>query len=110
MPFAINARCNFNCSFCDKQWSAEDAVDDETVFFKAPISELSGLRAVLGGGEPTLHPRLPHLLAGLKEQGVRRIALRTAPTQNDQMPHQMVLYCLNTLWPSHSTATAYAVL
>jgi molybdenum cofactor biosynthesis enzyme MoaA/glutamate dehydrogenase/leucine dehydrogenase len=77
VPFAINARCNFNCSFCDKQWSAEDAVDDETVFFKAPISELSGLRAVLGGGEPTLHPRLPHLLAGLKEQGVRRIALRS---------------------------------
>jgi len=77
VPFPINARCNFRCTFCDKQWSREETVDDDAVLFGAPMSELSGLRAVLGGGEPTLHPRLPKLLEGLRDGGVRRIALRS---------------------------------
>jgi len=77
MPLPVNASCNFNCTFCDKQWSKEDAVDPERVLRDAPMSELSGLRAVLGGGEPTLHPKLPVLLEGLRAQKVRRIAIRS---------------------------------
>ena len=41
------------------------------------MSELGGLRVVLGGGEPTLHPRLPKLIEGLKKQKVRKIGIRT---------------------------------
>ena len=77
MPLPITAKCNFNCTFCDKQWSREEAVAPDTVLRDAPMSELSGLRAVLGGGEPTLHPQLPALLEGLRAQRVRKIALRS---------------------------------
>ena len=77
MPYAITNTCNFNCSFCDKQGVDPDSLSEETILRDAPLSELSGLRAILGGGEPTLHPRLPRLLEGLKKQKVRNISLRT---------------------------------
>ncbi len=77
MPHPITAKCNFNCTFCDRQWSRDEAAPVADVLEKAPISELSGMRAVLGGGEPTLHPQLPTIFEGLREQGVRRIFLRT---------------------------------
>ena len=77
MPYPINNKCNFNCSFCDRQWVDPSTISDEDILRDAPISELSGLRAVLGGGEPTLHPKLPQILEGLKRQKVRKIAIRT---------------------------------
>ena len=77
MPYPINNKCNFSCSFCDRQWVDPESLRMEDILRDAPLSELSGLRAVLGGGEPTLHPQLPQILQGLKQQKVRKIALRT---------------------------------
>ena len=77
MPYPVTAKCNFDCVFCDRQWSAEEFVDPALVIRGAPRSELSGMRATLGGGEPTLHPRLPQLLSGLRSEGAGRFALRT---------------------------------
>lgn len=77
MPFPINNQCNFKCSFCDKQWVDPDSLTEEDILQHAPMSELGGLRVVLGGGEPTLHPRLPQLIKGLKQQKVRKIGIRT---------------------------------
>ena len=110
MPTAINARCNFNCSFCDRQWSPDGDADDASVAFKAPISELSGLRAVLGGGEPTLHPRLPQLLEALTAQGVRRVALRSngawaARAAPVAFLKKKGLGEVTLLFPSHDPAT-----
>lgn len=66
-----------DCVFCDRNWSQDEFADLPSVLRDAPLSELSGMRAVLGGGEPTLHPELPQLLRGLRKEGVRRVALRT---------------------------------
>jgi len=77
MPLPITARCNFSCTFCDKQWSREEAVDVDRVLLDAPTSEMGDLRAVLGGGEPTLHPQLPAILEGLRSERVHHIALRS---------------------------------
>lgn len=77
MPHPINAKCNFRCTFCDRNWSREEAAPVDHVLHAAPMSELGGMRAVLGGGEPTLHPKLPQILAGLRQQGARKVALRT---------------------------------
>lgn len=77
MPLPINAKCNMRCVFCDKNWTRGDALPVDKILADAPMSELSGLRAVLGGGEPTLHPKLPQIISGLREQGVRRIAMRS---------------------------------
>lgn len=77
MPYPINNKCNFNCSFCDRQWVDPASISMDDILRDAPLSELSGLRAVLGGGEPTLHPKLPAILKGLKEQKVRKIGIRT---------------------------------
>jgi len=66
------------CVFCDRQWTRDGADRPaEEILTDAPISELSGMRAVLGGGEPTLHPQLPAILEGLRERGVRKIAMRS---------------------------------
>ena len=77
MPYPINNQCNFNCSFCYKQWVDPDSLTEADILRDAPMSELSGLRAVLGGGEPTMHPRLPALIEGLKAQKVNKISLRS---------------------------------
>ncbi len=77
MVLPITARCNFDCVFCDRVWSEDPAVPLARVLDEAPMSELGGLRAVLGGGEPTLHPQLPGLLEGLRERGVRKLSLRS---------------------------------
>ena len=77
MPYPINNQCNFNCSFCDKQWVDPVGLTEAEILRDAPMSELGGLRVVLGGGEPTLHPRLPILIEGLKAQKVNKISLRS---------------------------------
>ena len=77
MPYPITNQCNFNCSFCDKQWVDPNSLNEADILRDAPMSELSGLRAVLGGGEPTMHPRLPALIEGLKAQKVNKISLRS---------------------------------
>src|SRR5687768_2300901 len=77
MPYPITKTCNMDCVFCDRYWSEQDPAPDADVLRQAPVSELSGMRAVRGGGEPTLHPRLPQLLAGLRAEGVRHVSLRT---------------------------------
>lgn len=77
MPLPITATCNMNCVFCDKVWSKAEFEDVDVILDKAPMSELGGLRAVLGGGEPTLHPKLPHILEGLRSRGVRKLSMRT---------------------------------
>jgi len=66
-----------NCVFCDRVWSKDEFKDVERVLDEAPMSELGGLRAVLGGGEPTLHPKLPQILEGLAGRGVRKLSMRT---------------------------------
>ena len=76
MPLPIAPTCNFRCTFCDRVWPEAEVPVDQ-VLEQAPMSELGGLRAVLGGGEPTLHPQLPQIIEGLRARGVRKLSIRT---------------------------------
>ncbi len=99
-----------SCVFCDRAWSKAEAEDVGRILDDAPMSELSGMRAVLGGGEPTLHPKLPTILAGLRERGARRLSIRTNGAWASR-PEPVAILRKNgltevsLLFPSHDPAT-----
>ena len=65
----ITRRCNNACPYCDQPKAEQDM---PVAQFSALLDALSGegVEAVaLGGGEPTLHPALPVLLAAAGQRG-----------------------------------------
>jgi MoaA/NifB/PqqE/SkfB family radical SAM enzyme len=73
----VNGHCNMSCAFCFIDRTVPDVA--EGVLLRA-IDDLSrGQRdhLVLSGGEPTLHPDLPALIARAKTRGFRVIELQT---------------------------------
>lgn len=75
----LTDKCNFRCPYCrglgsDRQGDIDwkDAVETLSLWSS------DGLKHVrFSGGEPTLHPHLPELVAFARECGVQRIALST---------------------------------
>ncbi len=66
----INGHCNMSCAFC---FVDRTAPDFEAEQLKGEIRQMAdgGTRhLVLSGGEPTLHPRLPELIAFARSLGV----------------------------------------
>ena len=66
----INGHCNMSCAFC---FVDRTAPDFEVDLLKSEIRQMAdgGTRhLVLSGGEPTLHPRLPDLIAFARSLGV----------------------------------------
>jgi hypothetical protein len=81
----ITRRCNNRCDYCDRPRSERDLSLSE---FQAILDDLDpwGAEAVaLGGGEPTLHPRLQELLRMAQRRG-----LRTGLTTNGRAPHEVL--------------------
>lgn len=72
----INFHCNQACRFCFVSTHLPPAEDSAV---EAAIAEIAGIGGVLSlsGGEPTLNPRLPELVALGKRLGARRIELQT---------------------------------
>jgi hypothetical protein len=67
----ITQRCNGHCPYCDQPKSDRDMPMPQFIaLLDALVGE--GMEAVaLGGGEPTLHPALPDLLAAANQRGLR---------------------------------------
>lgn len=70
--------CPWNCRYCHNSSlrASGESIEWEGIedFFRARVGFLEGV--VLSGGEPTLHPHLPDLLAWLRELGYA-VALHT---------------------------------
>lgn len=65
--------CNFACSYCYATFAdvlARPILDDDDLFALTRLLAARYTKVTFVGGEPTLYPRLPELLATAKEAGV----------------------------------------
>ncbi len=82
LRISITDRCNFRCVYCmepDVRFAAQESLltVDEIVRIAA-VAESLGVRKVrLTGGEPTLHPALTDIIAGIAAETRVEIALIT---------------------------------
>jgi MoaA/NifB/PqqE/SkfB family radical SAM enzyme len=78
----VTRRCNLTCGYCTEYDRTSDPVPyDELVLRLAKLAELRAWAVCLTGGEPTMHPRLPDLVAEMKKLGFKRRMLITNGTR-----------------------------
>ncbi|MEZ4409259.1 MAG: radical SAM protein [Polyangiales bacterium] len=73
----INGHCNMSCAFCFVDRTVPDFDADGLIAQIERMAERDPSHLVLSGGEPTLHPALPRLIARAKELGFRTIEIQT---------------------------------
>lgn len=82
LRISITDRCNFRCVYCmepDVQFMPRDELLTEHEIVRlAVIAESLGVQKIrLTGGEPTLHPRLAGIIAGIRSATAVHIAMIT---------------------------------
>jgi len=82
LRISITDRCNFRCVYCmepDVRFAPHDELLQPHEFIRiARIAESLGVRKIrITGGEPTLHPHLTDIIAGLHQSTKVEIALIT---------------------------------
>ena len=65
--FVRFAGCNLKCPWCDTDIKARFSL--ELVALIKELSQYSTKNVILTGGEPTIQPKMPELVAALKAQG-----------------------------------------
>lgn len=74
----VTRRCNLSCSYCSEYDKVSEPVPISLLTARlARLRELRTWAVCLTGGEPTLHPDLPDLLAEMRRLGFRRRQLIT---------------------------------
>ena len=69
----VTRRCNLTCGYCKEYDRTSDPVPyDELAVRLAKLAELRAWAVCLTGGEPTMHPRLPDLVAEMRRLGFKR--------------------------------------
>lgn len=81
----VTRRCDNHCAYCDQPKTEEDMPVGAFAQLCAGLREEGFDAVAVGGGEPTLHPALPALLAAAREQG-----LRAGLTTNSRDPEQVL--------------------
>jgi len=85
LRLSLTERCNLACSYCvpehHDELPSDWMSDDEVVALVAALQPLGVTRVRLTGGEPTLRPRLPQLVARLAALGLRDLSLTTNGTR-----------------------------
>src|ERR1700689_5717843 len=77
----VTRRCNLKCGYCTEYDRTSDPVPyDELALRLAKLSELRAWAVCLPGGEPTIHQRLPALVAGMRGLRFKRRMLITNGT------------------------------
>ena len=78
----VTRRCNLTCGYCTEYDRTSDPVPyDELKLRLAKLAELRAWAVCLTGGEPTMHPRLPDLVAEMRRLGFKRRMLITNGTR-----------------------------
>jgi MoaA/NifB/PqqE/SkfB family radical SAM enzyme len=74
----VTRRCNLKCGYCTEYDRTSDpAAYDGLASRLAKLAELPAWAVCLTGGEPTMHPRLPDLVAEMRRLGFKRRMLIT---------------------------------
>ena len=69
----MTRRCNLKCGYCTEYDRTSDPVPYEELALRlAKLAELRAWAVCLTGGEPTMHPRLPDLVAEMRRLGFKR--------------------------------------
>ena len=78
----VTRLCNLTCGYCTEyDRTCDPAPYDELALRLAKLAELRAWAVCLTGGEPTMHPRLPDLVAEMKRLGFKRRTLITNGTR-----------------------------
>ena len=82
LRLSLTDRCNFRCTYCmepDVRFAAPDALlqADDFVRLARVAANLGVTKIRLTGGEPTLHPALGEIIAGIRAHTDCEIALTT---------------------------------
>ena len=69
----VTRRCNLKCGYCmEYDRTSDPAPYEELALRLAKLAELRAWAVCLTGGEPTMHPRLPDLVAEMRRLGFKR--------------------------------------
>ncbi|MFO0629330.1 MAG: radical SAM protein [Polyangiales bacterium] len=73
----INGHCNMSCAFCFVDRTVPDFDEADLLSQIERMAARDPSHLVLSGGEPTLHPALPRLIARATELGFREVEIQT---------------------------------
>src|SRR5277367_7106901 len=78
----VTRLCNLTCGYCTEYDRTSDSAPyDELALRLAKLAELLAWAVCLTGGEPTMHQRLPVLVAAMRRLGFNRRMLITNGTR-----------------------------
>jgi MoaA/NifB/PqqE/SkfB family radical SAM enzyme len=87
----VNGHCNMSCSFCYIDRTVPDFDAAELVRSIDGLASRNLDHLVLSGGEPTLHPELPSLIAHAKSLGFRTIEIQSNGVRSADMGYAKTL-------------------
>ena len=87
----VNGHCNMSCAFCFIDRTVPDVATDVLLRAIDDLSRGQLDHLVLSGGEPTLHPDLPALVARAKERGFRVVEVQTNGVRAADLPYARAL-------------------
>ena len=80
IPFRVTDSCVAHCTFCAQhvpRRTPDLATDEVLTRLRRTLTATPARRVVLGGGEPTLHPKLAQVIALAKDLGCREVAVES---------------------------------
>lgn len=73
----VNGHCNMACSFCFVDRTVGDGAIDGILAEIKGFADAGTRHLIVSGGEPTLHPRLPEIIAAARDMGIHSIEMQS---------------------------------
>jgi radical SAM protein with 4Fe4S-binding SPASM domain len=87
--------CNYNCSFCYNVWknNKKDTrvamSQDQAEYIAKELIRCRIFSVVFSGGEPTLYPKLPHLVEMFADSGIRTSIISNGALMSTDLAQQL---------------------